>query len=55
MLVTLLIPVSAILLGTLLLNETLLPQHFIGAAIIGSALLIFDGRLLGLFRASKSV
>ena len=54
MLVTLLIPVSAILLGTLLLNETLLTQHFVGAAIIGSALLIFDGRLLRLFQGSKS-
>lgn len=46
MLVTLLIPVSAILLGTVVLNETLLPQHFLGAAVIGSALLIFDGRLI---------
>ena len=42
MLVTLLIPVSAILLGILLLNETLQPQHFVGAGMIGSALLIFS-------------
>ncbi|MGI9425433.1 MAG: DMT family transporter [Hyphomicrobiaceae bacterium] len=50
MLVTLLIPVSAILLGTLILNETLLPQHLAGAGIIASALLIFDGRLVGWLR-----
>ena len=44
MLVTLLIPVSAVVLGVAFLNETLLAQHIAGAAVIGSALLIFDGR-----------
>ena len=53
MLVTLLIPVSAILLGTVVLNETLLPQHVFGAVIIGSALLIFDGRLISLLRGKS--
>ena len=53
MLVTLLIPISAILLGSVVLNEMLLPQHFLGAAIIGSALVIFDGRLLAWRRGSS--
>lgn len=46
-LVTLLVPVSAILLGTLLLGERLDPQHFAGMALIGVGLLAVDGRLLG--------
>jgi len=45
MLVTLLIPVSSILLGAAFLNEVLLPQHFAGAGIIAAALILFDGRL----------
>ena len=45
MLVTLLIPVVGILLGALLLDETLLAQHLLGALVIAAALLIFDGRL----------
>jgi drug/metabolite transporter (DMT)-like permease len=44
MLVTLLIPVTAILLGTLLLGEPLSTQEVAGALIIGSALLVVDGR-----------
>ena len=46
-LVTLLVPVSAILLGTLFLGERLEPQHFAGMALIGAGLLAVDGRLLG--------
>jgi drug/metabolite transporter (DMT)-like permease len=46
MLVTLLIPISAIALGTLVLDEALLARHFVGAAVIGVALLVIDGRLL---------
>lgn len=45
LLVTFLIPVSAILLGTLLLGETLLPRHFAGMALIGAGLAAIDGRL----------
>ena len=45
MLVTLLIPVSAVALGVLFLDEHLLVQHIAGATVIGSALIIFDGRL----------
>ncbi len=43
-LVTFLVPVSAILLGTVLLGEHLLPKHFAGMAIIALGLLAIDGR-----------
>ena len=46
MLVTFLIPVSAILLGALVLGERLAPQHFLGMALIGVGLAAIDGRLL---------
>ena len=45
LLVTFLIPVSAILLGTLVLGELLLPRHFLGIALIGLGLAFIDGRL----------
>jgi drug/metabolite transporter (DMT)-like permease len=50
MLVTLLIPVTAILLGYLVLGESVSALEIIGAAVIGSALLLIDGRVLGLIR-----
>lgn len=43
-LVTFLIPVSAILLGILFLDETLLPRHLGGMALIGLGLAAIDGR-----------
>lgn len=46
MLVTFLIPVSAILLGVGLLGESLLPRHFAGMAAIFAGLALIDGRLL---------
>jgi drug/metabolite transporter (DMT)-like permease len=46
MLVTLLIPVTAILLGYLVLGEKILPREIAGALVIGSALLVIDGRVL---------
>ena len=46
MLVTLLIPPSAILLGWLVLGERLAPQHFAGMGLIALGLLTIDGRLL---------
>ncbi len=49
-LVTFLIPVSAILLGSLILGERLAAQHFAGMALIGCGLLVVDGRL---FRALR--
>ena len=50
MLVTLLIPVTAILLGYLVLGETVSAREIVGAAVIGSALLLIDGRVLGFIR-----
>lgn len=50
LLVTFLIPVSAILLGTLVLGEVLLPRHFAGIALIGLGLAAIDGRVWNLLR-----
>lgn len=44
LLVTFLIPVSAILLGTLFLEEVILPRHLAGMALIGAGLAAIDGR-----------
>jgi drug/metabolite transporter (DMT)-like permease len=49
MLVTLLIPVTAILLGYLVLGEAISLREIVGAVVIGSALLIIDGRMLQFF------
>jgi len=51
LLVTFLIPVSAILLGVLILGEALEGQHLVGLAGIGLGLAVLDGRL---FRRQKS-
>jgi len=45
LLVTFLIPVTAIMLGTFLLGEQLAPRHFAGMALIGCGLAAIDGRL----------
>ena len=50
MLVTLLIPVTAILLGVLVLGETISLREIAGALVIGSALLLIDGRVLKFFQ-----
>ena len=50
LLVTFLVPVSAILLGTLILGEQLLLRHILGMIMIGLSLAAIDGRVLGLFR-----
>lgn len=44
-LVTFLVPVSAILLGALVLGEVLEPRHWAGMALIAAALVVVDGRL----------
>ncbi|MCB2052944.1 MAG: DMT family transporter [Geminicoccaceae bacterium] len=44
LLVTFLIPVSAIVLGVLVLGETLLARHLAGMALIASGLAAIDGR-----------
>ena len=54
LLVTFLIPVSAILLGALVLGERLSPPHFLGMALIGAGLAAIDGRLMKLRRAGKA-
>ena len=53
LLVTFLIPVSAILLGALVLGETLLPRHFGGMVLIGAGLACIDGRLPRLLRRRR--
>ncbi|MFB6449210.1 DMT family transporter [Bradyrhizobium tunisiense] len=52
-LVTLLIPVTAILLGWLVLGEPISMREIAGAIVIGSALLVIDGRLLSLLRRGR--
>lgn len=46
MLVTLLVPVSAIFLGAAILGEALAPRHFAGLALIACGLMLIDGRVL---------
>lgn len=57
LLVTFLVPVSAILLGTLVLGERLDPRHFLGMGLIGLGLAAIDGRPVAWvapgFRASR--
>lgn len=52
MLVTLLVPVSAILLGYFFLGERIDMREIVGALIIGSALLVMDGRVFRWLRRS---
>lgn len=52
MLVTLLIPVSAVGLGVVVLDEVLAGRHIAGLAVIGVALLTLDGRLVSRRRTS---
>lgn len=53
LLVTFLIPVTAILLGAFVLGEHLLPRHFAGMALIGLSLAAIDGRLLSFLHTAK--
>jgi drug/metabolite transporter (DMT)-like permease len=46
LLVTMLIPISAILMGIIFLDEHLLGREILGASIIGIGLLVIDGRLV---------
>lgn len=54
LLVTFLVPVSAILLGATVLHEALLPRHFAGMAMIGVGLAAIDGRLAARLRRSPA-
>jgi drug/metabolite transporter (DMT)-like permease len=53
LLVTLLVPPIAILLGVLFLDEVLEPRDFAGLALIAVGLAAIDGRLLGAFRRRR--
>ena len=53
LLVTLLVPPVAILLGSLFLGETLAPQDFVGLGLIALGLAAIDGRLLNLAWARR--
>lgn len=44
LLVTFLIPITAILLGTIFLDESLEPKHYLGMGLIGLGLAAIDGR-----------
>jgi len=50
LLVTFLIPVSAIGLGVVFLSEALALAHILGMVLIGTGLAVLDGRLWGVFR-----
>ena len=52
LLVTLLVPPTAIVLGALFLSETLAPQDFLGLGLIALGLAAIDGRLFRIFRAA---
>jgi drug/metabolite transporter (DMT)-like permease len=49
-LVTLLVPVSATILGALVLDETLTPMQGLGMALISIGLLVMDGRIVKAIR-----
>ncbi len=52
LLVTLLVPVSAIVLGVLVLDESLSADSFIGLGLIGLGLVVIDGRVFKRIRTS---
>ena len=52
LLVTFLVPVSAIILGIMVLDEVLLKEHLMGMALIGLGLAAIDGRLIRMWRKS---
>jgi drug/metabolite transporter (DMT)-like permease len=53
LLVTMMIPVSAIAMGVTVLGETIEPMEIVGALVIVLALLIIDGRALRLLGLGK--
>lgn len=54
-LVTFLIPVSAVAMGVAFLNETVLPRHLAGFALIVAGLLAMDGRIARWARSKPGV
>jgi drug/metabolite transporter (DMT)-like permease len=55
MLVTLLLPVTALALGNVFLNEPIQKKEIMGALIIGSGLLFIDGRVINRMLGRYSV
>jgi drug/metabolite transporter (DMT)-like permease len=53
-LVTLLVPVTAILLGVLMLGEPLTVREVLGALVIGVSLLVIDGQILARLRRARA-
>ena len=53
LLVTFLIPLTAILLGAFVLGERLAPRHFAGMTLIGLSLAAMDGRIVRFLRPAK--
>ena len=53
LLVTFLIPLTAVLLGAAVLGERLAPRHFGGMPLIGAGLAVIDGRIARLLRPAK--
>jgi drug/metabolite transporter (DMT)-like permease len=53
-LVTLLVPVSAVFLGTTILGEDLALRHYAGMVLIGAGLLAIDGRILDKLRKNTN-
>lgn len=51
-LVTFMVPVSALMLGTLVLGERLSAEHLFGIALIGAGLALIDGRPLKMLTAA---
>src|SRR5262249_5463789 len=51
--VTFLIPVTAILLGSAFLDERRMTRHFAGMTLIGLGLAVMDGRILRVRRLAK--
>lgn len=54
MLVTLLIPPVAIVLGAIVLGERLAPQAFAGFGLLAAGLIILDGRIFRIFRGDRA-
>ena len=54
LLVTLLVPVTGVLLGVLVLDERLAPSHGLGMVLIAAGLAVIDGRLTARFNSRPS-
>lgn len=52
--VTFLIPVSSLILGTLFLDESIVPRHLLGMALIGLAMISIDNRLARRWKARRT-